>query len=111
MASLRLVPVDHHVDKQNAAVGNDNFYGVHDTLRDGPRTIRSEVLAGHPLESRLQNPKRAPVLKTSNLAQDILAGRDTTIEFEDFLGDTDPSMHLLDVHGAMERTLGHRHPL
>ncbi|KAJ3194476.1 hypothetical protein HK101_002635 [Irineochytrium annulatum] len=123
-----------------ASVGDHTTYGVHDTFREGPRTVRSEIIAGHPLEHRLaeweptqeklkmnllrrahglhmpirlqmekalltQETRRIPVLKSSNLALDILAGKDTSIDFEDFLGDSDPSYFLMDVHSTMERKL------
>ncbi|KAJ3075476.1 hypothetical protein HDU98_007974 [Podochytrium sp. JEL0797] len=140
--SFRIVPSTHHASLTTASVGADTHssYKVHDTMRSGLHTVRSDVLAGHPLEAHLENwdltqqqlrldmarsvyglhqplriqmeqhlvskPKRIPVLKQSNLAQDILSGKDSTIEFEDFLGESDPSMFLLDVHGAAERSLG-----
>ncbi|ORY51433.1 proteasome maturation factor UMP1 [Rhizoclosmatium globosum] len=72
-----------------------SVYGLHQPLR-----IQMEQ---HLVNKHV---KRIPVLKQSNLAQDILTGKDSTIDFEDFLGDSDPSMFLLDVHGAAERTLG-----
>ncbi|KAI8618525.1 proteasome maturation factor UMP1 [Chytriomyces sp. MP71] len=71
-----------------------SVYGLHQPLR-----IQME----HHLVSQ---PKRIPVLKQSRLAEDILAGKDESIEFEDFLGDADPSLYLLDVHGCAERALG-----
>ncbi|KAJ3097449.1 hypothetical protein HDU97_004859 [Phlyctochytrium planicorne] len=143
---LRIRPAESFVSRKDTAVGEDSTYGVHDTLRHGIKTVRSEIMPGHPLESSLKNwdetqdalhlelaerlhgthmpiriqmerfliskPKRIPVLKTSNLGMDILAGRDTNIEFEDFLGDVDPALHPLDVHGTMEKAvMGHRMPL
>ena len=43
----------HHRQQAAAAakVGEGNTYGVHDTLRAGIRTVRSEVIQGHPQES------------------------------------------------------------
>ncbi|KAI8855272.1 proteasome maturation factor UMP1-domain-containing protein [Chytridium lagenaria] len=145
MASLRIRPKAGFAERAETSLGGDSFYGVHDSLRDGLKTVRGDVIPGHPLESSLNKwnetqdelhlnlaqrlhgahmpiriqmerfllsqPKRIPVLKTSNLALDILAGRDESIEFEDFLGDADPSLHIMDVHGTMERTLGHRRAL
>jgi hypothetical protein len=55
--------------------------------------------------------KRIPVLPTSHLALDILAGRDADMDFEDFLGH--PSMPagvagapMYNVHDVMESALG-----
>ncbi|KAJ3031805.1 UNVERIFIED_CONTAM: hypothetical protein HDU68_012311 [Siphonaria sp. JEL0065] len=140
--SFKILPAAHHATLSKAAVGADSHshYKVHDTMRNGLHTVRSDVIGGHPLEAHLENwdltqqqlkldmarsvyglhqplriqmeqhivsqPKRIPVLKQSNLAHDILTGKDSTIEFEDFLGESDPSMFLLDVHGCAERTLG-----
>ncbi|KAJ3125963.1 hypothetical protein HK100_010520 [Physocladia obscura] len=137
--SLRIVPTTN-AQNSVATVGADTEYKVHDTMRNGIHTVRSQVIAGHALEDHLskweetqeqlklnlarnvyglhqplrmqmerhfvEKPNRIPVLKQSNLAQDILSGKDSTIEFEDFLGESDPSMYLLDVHGVAERVVG-----
>jgi hypothetical protein len=47
--------------------------------RGAPQTSSLDLL------STLQA-SRPPLMKTSNIGLDILAGKDTTIEFEDFLG-------------------------
>ncbi|KAJ3203296.1 hypothetical protein HDU67_010275 [Dinochytrium kinnereticum] len=119
--ALRIRP-ETLADRSQTSVGGDSFYGVHDSLRNGMKTVRGDVMPGHPLESSLRNweetqdrlhlnlaqrlhgahmpvrihmerfllsqPKKMPVLKNSNLGLDILAGRDTDIDFEDFLGGT-----------------------
>ncbi|KAI9016004.1 proteasome maturation factor UMP1-domain-containing protein [Hyaloraphidium curvatum] len=114
--------------------------GVHDALRFGLRTVRSEILPAHPLENRLKHwtetqdklklqmardvygihaPIRIqmerhlvsqgkafnPFVASSNLSRDILNGSDDTIEFEDFLGDSDLAPDNVDVHVQMERGL------
>ncbi|KAJ3248054.1 hypothetical protein HDU78_002147 [Chytriomyces hyalinus] len=139
---FKILPSSHHASLKAQASGADahSQYKVHDTMRNGIHTVRSDVIAGHPLEAHLQNwdltqeqlkldmarsvyglhqplrlqmekhlvnqPKRLSVLKQSNIAQDILSGKDSTIDFEDFLGDQDPSLFLLDVHGCAERQFG-----
>ncbi|KAJ3302186.1 hypothetical protein HDU76_005561 [Blyttiomyces sp. JEL0837] len=125
---------------QLATSGDGTNYGVHDTMRNGLRTIRSEVTGAHPLENHLSKwdetqealrmtmlsdvygmhaplrlkmekhlvsqKRRIPVLKNTNLAMEILTGRDQTIDFEDYLGDGNAvETHLLDVHGVMETSL------
>ncbi|KAJ3388871.1 recombinase rad51 [Entophlyctis sp. JEL0112] len=140
-STTRFVP-SANATPATAAAGSDSHsqYKVHDSLRNGIMSVRSTVIAGHPLEAHLANweetqdrfklntarcayglhqplrmqmerhfvskPNRIPVLKQSNLADDILSGKDSTIDFEDFLGESDPSMYLMDVHGTAERTLG-----
>ncbi|KAI8824150.1 proteasome maturation factor UMP1 [Fimicolochytrium jonesii] len=122
------------------SVGRDTEYGVHDTFRQGFRSVRSEIVPQHPLENiaknwkethdqlqmtthrqtfglhaplRLQMEKaivsqirRIPVLPTRNLGLDILEGRDSTIDYEDFLGDPSMPTALMDPHVAMEHALG-----
>ncbi|KAJ3037215.1 hypothetical protein HDV00_001847 [Rhizophlyctis rosea] len=147
---LRLFPSTAQAPSKTVGASNAE-YGVHDTLRDGIRTVRSEIIPGHPIENsvgkvgvvlsmeeanweetqlqlryemhrrafgvhapiRLQmertllsQPKRIPVLPVSNLSQDILDGRDMTIDYEDFLGDPDLTTSYIDPHAAMEHSLG-----
>ena len=37
----------------DVSVGDESTYGVHDTMREGIRSVRSEVIQGHPLENHL----------------------------------------------------------
>ncbi|KAI8930372.1 proteasome maturation factor UMP1-domain-containing protein [Entophlyctis helioformis] len=54
-STLRMVPAALPVQGP-AALGRDNAeYGVHDSFRNGLRTLRSEIVQGHPLEARLEN--------------------------------------------------------
>ncbi|KAJ8323735.1 hypothetical protein QVD99_007102 [Batrachochytrium dendrobatidis] len=46
-----------------------------------------------------------PVMPSRNLALDVLSGRNDTIEFEDFLGETRAPINDLSPHTAMERVL------
>ncbi|KAJ3079757.1 hypothetical protein HK102_003531 [Quaeritorhiza haematococci] len=59
--SLRLLPNSQQQKKSATgsssvvtAVGTGTEFGVHDTLREGFRTVRSEVIRGHPLEAHLE---------------------------------------------------------
>ncbi|KAI9355088.1 proteasome maturation factor UMP1-domain-containing protein [Zopfochytrium polystomum] len=146
--SLRFVPTSAASAGANptgvAAAGIDSnaaaVFGVHDTLRAGFKSVRSDVIQAHPLENHLRawndtqesmrlasarhlygahmpirlqmereivkQRQRVPTLRRTRLAEDILSGNDCNIEFEDFLGDRDASVYLVDPHGAMERALG-----
>ncbi|KAJ3179753.1 hypothetical protein HDU85_004754 [Gaertneriomyces sp. JEL0708] len=143
MSGLRLLPVTgpqaNISSKAPKEVGRGTEFGVHDTLREGFRSVRSEVMPRHPIDEIQENwketqdklrmdmhrrtfgihaplrlqmekaivsqPRRIPVLPQTNLALEILEGRDTTIDYEDFLGDPFSS-NLVDPHEAMERVLG-----
>ncbi|KAJ1910756.1 hypothetical protein IWQ60_010485 [Tieghemiomyces parasiticus] len=74
------------------------LYGLHAPIRSTmERRIVSEI-------SRFQNPTS---LAHSNLALDILEGRDETLDVEDFLGDMEchrPAT--VDVHTVLSRQLG-----
>ncbi|KAI8987426.1 proteasome maturation factor UMP1-domain-containing protein [Mycotypha africana] len=50
--SLRIVP-DSHIESVSTSDSSHKEFGVHDTLRNGIRSIKTEVLPGHPLENRL----------------------------------------------------------
>ncbi|KAI8806986.1 proteasome maturation factor UMP1 [Cladochytrium replicatum] len=52
----------------------------------------------------VSRPTRIPVLPVSNFSLDILAGRDQTVDVEDFLGRE--SHEILDVHAVMEHQMG-----
>ncbi|KAJ3019924.1 hypothetical protein HKX48_001568 [Thoreauomyces humboldtii] len=139
--SMRLLPTRQSSTTNSIAeAGRGTEYGVHDTLRQGLKSIRGEVVARHPVDEidsqwkqtqeqlkmtmqrqtfglhaplRLQMEKvlinqvrRIPVLPTRNLGLEILEGRDTTIDYEDFLGDPSMPTDMMDPHAAMERALG-----
>ncbi|KAJ3417402.1 hypothetical protein HDV05_004867 [Chytridiales sp. JEL 0842] len=71
-----------------------NVHGLHAPIRlQMEKTLVSQTM-------------RPPLLKPSKIGLDILSGKDTTIEFEDFLGVTEAETTLLDVHGTMERAYG-----
>ncbi|KAL7747208.1 hypothetical protein RI367_007419 [Sorochytrium milnesiophthora] len=70
-----------------------NVYGLHAPIRlQMERALVSQV-------------QRLPVLPSSNLALEILSGKDTSIDVEDFLGDVHDYTDTLDLHAAMERKL------
>ncbi|KAI9101386.1 proteasome maturation factor UMP1-domain-containing protein [Phlyctochytrium arcticum] len=50
--SLRLVPAMgiSTLNEQTKEVGRGTEYGVHDTMREGLRTVRSEMVPKHPVE-------------------------------------------------------------
>jgi hypothetical protein len=52
-----------------------------------------------------QAPQHIPVMKRSNLGLDILQGRDTDIDFEDYLGDVQTPLVSINPHTAMEHSL------
>ncbi|CAG8455701.1 2176_t:CDS:2 [Ambispora leptoticha] len=139
--SLRIVPSSFPEGAPSKSVKSTaNSFGVHDTFRLGVRSINTELLPSHPLETRLDQwdqtqtnlkltmerriygihapirhlmersivsrVQRLPVLPSSNLALDILMGKDETIEFEDFLNDPESSTEPMDVHVSMEHRLG-----
>ncbi|TPX34069.1 hypothetical protein SmJEL517_g03250 [Synchytrium microbalum] len=134
----RIVPSSNSSDL-TVSSGKDTSLGVHDTFRYGLNSVKSQVTAGHPLESHLKNwdstqekfkmdmyadvygshlplrlqmekaivsqPKRIPVLPSSNFGLNILAGKDDSIDVEDFLNKPEMSTDSLDVHGTMEHAL------
>jgi hypothetical protein len=48
---MRLVPSEYTDSVKT--VGKGTEYGVHDTFREGFRSVRSEITNNHPLEGRL----------------------------------------------------------
>ncbi|ORX58731.1 proteasome maturation factor UMP1 [Hesseltinella vesiculosa] len=52
--SLQLTPSSHNDTNVSTFDTSHNEFGVHDTLRHGTRSLKAEVLPGHPLENRLQ---------------------------------------------------------
>jgi hypothetical protein len=50
--SLRLVPQTEYPVKK---VGQGTEYGIHDQMRNGLRTVKTELIGKHPLEDRLQH--------------------------------------------------------
>ncbi|TPX47655.1 hypothetical protein SeMB42_g02647 [Synchytrium endobioticum] len=71
----------------------------------------ADVYGSHlPLRLRMEKAyvsqmKRMPVLPSSNFGANILAGRDDTIDVEDFLNRPDMSTESMDVHASMEYML------
>ncbi|KAJ3158295.1 hypothetical protein HDU86_003004 [Geranomyces michiganensis] len=49
--SLRLIPGTQPSRATVAVVGRDTEYGVHDAMREGIRSVASEVIARHPVEN------------------------------------------------------------
>ncbi|KAI8592147.1 proteasome maturation factor UMP1-domain-containing protein [Geranomyces variabilis] len=49
--SLRLIPATQPSRATVAVVGRDTEYGVHDSMREGIRSVASEVIARHPVEN------------------------------------------------------------
>jgi len=69
------------------------IYGLH-----APARVQME-------RSLVAGVQRLPILRSSNLCQDIISNRDETIDFEDFLGGA-PTKEMPEVHVVMERQLG-----
>ncbi|KAI8908943.1 proteasome maturation factor UMP1-domain-containing protein [Gorgonomyces haynaldii] len=66
--SLRIVP--ESLPKGRKQVGSGE-YGVHDTLREGFKSVRSEIVAGHELEHRLQEWDKTQLDLKLKLARDM----------------------------------------
>jgi len=60
----------------------------------------------HIEETVLSRVQRYPGLKSSFIGLETLLGKDTTIEFSDYLSDPQYSTERLDVHAEMERRWG-----
>ncbi|CAG8601700.1 3831_t:CDS:2 [Ambispora gerdemannii] len=93
-------PLERRLDQWNQTQINlkltmeRRIYGIHAPIRHlMERNIVSKV-------------QRAPILPSSNLALDILMGKDETIEFDDFLNDPELSIEPMDLHASMEHKLG-----
>ncbi|KAI9146114.1 proteasome maturation factor UMP1-domain-containing protein [Paraphysoderma sedebokerense] len=71
-----------------------SMYGIHQPIR-----LQMEKA----LVSQVQ---RLPVLPSSRLGLEILSGKDTTLDVEDFLGEPTMYMETIDVHTSMEKRLG-----
>ncbi|KAG0310845.1 hypothetical protein BGZ97_012273 [Linnemannia gamsii] len=74
-----------------------NMYGMHAPIKMAME--RSLVI-------QARGPSMLP--QRSNLGLDILAGKDESIDFEDFLNVPEMSTDMVDVHVVMERQLGIR---
>lgn len=90
---------------------NSRTYYVHDTMRHGPQLVSSQFLT-LPKQVVLKksdfkplNFHSNPVVKSSNLGNDILNDRLIDIDFDDFLGDQKLSVVSVDFHCAMEDKL------
>lgn len=46
---MLLVP-DSKPNGGQISMGQDNEYGVHDTMREGMKSVRSHIISGHPLQ-------------------------------------------------------------
>lgn len=69
-------------------------YGLH-----APLTLKMEQLA-------CQKVGRLPFLQSSNASYEFLTGRDTMMDFTDFLGQPENSELIRQPHALMEKRLG-----
>ncbi|KAI8066436.1 proteasome maturation factor UMP1 [Gongronella butleri] len=53
--SLQLTPSTHKSEQVSTLSTTHQEFAVHDTLRNGTRSVKAEVMPGHALESRLSN--------------------------------------------------------
>ncbi|KXS12505.1 hypothetical protein M427DRAFT_59448, partial [Gonapodya prolifera JEL478] len=74
-------PVEGRVGESWAATKTNLKYNMYRTMYGVHAPIRLQME-----RALVSQPRRLPVLPTSNFALDILEGRDETLEFEDFLG-------------------------
>jgi len=74
-----------------------NMYGMHAPIK---------MAMERALVIQARGPSMLP--QRSNLGLDILAGKDESIDFEDFLNVPEMSTDMVDVHVVMERQLGIR---
>ncbi|KAJ1561764.1 hypothetical protein HK405_002927 [Cladochytrium tenue] len=93
-------PLESHLQKWDATQDSFKLASVRQTqgAHMPIRILMERELVGQRM--------RIPALKRTPFAEDILSGRDMNIEFEDFLGDMDSTVHRVDVHGAMEVKMG-----
>ncbi|KAF8588463.1 hypothetical protein K439DRAFT_634879 [Ramaria rubella] len=117
--SLRLVPADGGPSKASVK-DTSNELGLHDTLRNGPRSLAHEVKGGSVLQQRLEKWEETQdnlkltlqrnlyglhMPTQSNIHLDVLMGRDEMLDTADIFGDRDTSVPL-DIHSEMERKRG-----
>ncbi|KAJ1655095.1 hypothetical protein IWQ61_005091 [Dispira simplex] len=91
--TLKLQPATENQLKMNV---HRRLYGIHAPLR---LTMERQIVSRI---ARFQNPAS---LKHSNLALDILMGKDETLDVEDFLGDADIRKETPDVHAVLAKQL------
>ncbi|THH19183.1 hypothetical protein EUX98_g8826 [Antrodiella citrinella] len=129
--SLRLVPAAG--PKTASLQDTSSHFGLHDSLRYGPRSIAAEVQTTSTIKDRLQgweetqdnlkltmlrntyglhapviilvqNP-HMPAFSTSNIHLDVLMGRDETLDTVDFMMPGEEFRQPLDIHADMEKKL------
>lgn len=54
-SSYRLIPASQPEFQEASVADKANSFGVHDALRYGLRSVKTEVTMGHPLEKHLEN--------------------------------------------------------
>ncbi|OMJ12463.1 hypothetical protein AYI70_g9105 [Smittium culicis] len=82
-----------------------NYYGVNDTITNGPMRVDQSIEGLSEFEIHLKNPNRPGFLTpVSNLHMDVLNGQDETINVEDILYDVSDK-RLNDVHATIVKDL------
>ncbi|KAH9912114.1 proteasome maturation factor UMP1 [Epithele typhae] len=127
---LRIVP--ENGPKAASVQDTSNSFGLHDTLKYGPRSIAAEVHTTSKWEATQDNLKlqmqrqifglhmpmrllmerkivsqnaHIPIFPQSNLHLEILMGRDETLECADFMTPAGEMSQSLDIHADMEKKL------